>query len=103
MKLSPRRVLNLVVFLCATGLFIQNAAGVDSENTYQGADVGSQYTDHQLRMSGTDRLGNTAPTSADELDAIRQHVLYADYLLSAVVGMVFFYFSVQAFSLRLNR
>ena len=91
--------LTALVFL----LSICTAAAVDSENTYQGNDFSSQYPDGTLTMHGTDRNGNPAPTTADELDSIRQHLNFLSYLVCSIIGMILFYYSMPGFLFKVSR
>src|SRR6266566_5007102 len=102
---SRRRGAYLLATLAVTGVFlltICTAAAVDSENTYQGGDVSSQWPDNTLHMHGFDRNSNAAPTSADELDSIRQHLNYMTYLQCSIIGMILFWYSMPGFLFRLR-
>ena len=93
------------LLICIGWLFVLccNVEAVDSENTYQGGDVSSQWPDSSLTMHGTDRVGNPAPTTADELDSIRQHLNFLSYLVCSIIGMILFWYSMPGFLFRLRR
>ena len=107
----------------ALGLFILvlGAAAVDADCTL--CEVQTDYdfnVNYQLGFAafncGTDDTfrdpvlvchgqlpdGSPVPNQTDELDAIRKHTLYLNYLVASLIGIEFFKLSVQAFRLRLR-